>query len=79
MTNLELFLILFPVDYLKEIPITKKDKLMKHTMDLGEFIRWLGCWFYMDCWVVIMNRRNWWSTVETKMSIFSPFIINKYM
>ena len=35
MTRLELFLILFPVDYLKEILIPKMNKIMKHPMDLG--------------------------------------------
>ena len=43
MTNLEFFLILFPVDYLKEILIPEINKLLKHPMELGEFIRWLGC------------------------------------
>ena len=47
MMNLELFLILFPVNYLKYIITHKTNKLLKHTMDLGEFILWMGCWFYM--------------------------------
>ena len=59
MTKLELFLILFPVDYLKEILFPESNKLLKHPMELGEFIRCLGCWFYMGCWVGIPNRRNW--------------------
>ena len=48
MTKLELFLILFPVDYLKMILIPKTNKLIKHAMDLGAFIMWLGCCFYMS-------------------------------
>ena len=60
MTKLELFLILFPVDYIKGILTPKIYKLLKHPMDPGEFIWWLGCWFYMGCWVGITNRRNWW-------------------
>ena len=35
MTKLELFLVLFPVDYLKEILVPKTNKLLKHPMDLG--------------------------------------------
>ena len=38
MTKSELFLILFTVDYLKEILITEMNKLLKHPMELGEFI-----------------------------------------
>ena len=64
MRKLELFLILSPVDYLKEILIPKTNKLLKHPMDLGEIVRWLVCWFCMGYWVGISNRRNWWSTAE---------------
>ena len=71
--NLELFLILLPVDNLKEILIPENNKLLKHPMESGEFIRWLGCWFYMGCWVGILNKRNWWSTAEPKISGGAPF------
>ena len=47
MTKVALFLNLFLVDYPKETLITEKKKILKHLMDLGEFIRWLGYWFYM--------------------------------
>ena len=58
MTKLELFLILFPVDYLKEILITEMNKLLKHPMELGYFIRWVVYWLYMGFWVGILNKRN---------------------
>ena len=45
MKKLELFLILFPVENLKEILSPEKNKTLKHPMDLREFIWWLGCWF----------------------------------
>ena len=48
-------------------------------MEPVEFIRRLGCWFYMGFWVVISNSRNWWLTVEPKMSGGTPLRINKYM
>ena len=48
-------------------------------MDPGEFICWLGFWFYMGCWVGISNRKNWWSTSEPKFSEDAPFRPNKYM
>ena len=35
MTKLKLFLILFPVDYLKEILIPKTNTILKHPIDLG--------------------------------------------
>ena len=79
MIKLELFLILFTVDYLKEILIPETNKILKHPMDPEKFTRWLVCWFYMGCWVRIMNRRNWWSIVEPTISGGAPFILNKYM
>ena len=48
-------------------------------MYLGEFIRCLGCWFYMGCWVEISNRSNWWSTAEPTISGGAPFRLNNYM
>ena len=45
MTKWDIFRILFPVEYLKEILITKTNNLLKRPMDPGEFILWLGCWF----------------------------------
>ena len=35
MTKLEMFLILFPVDYFREISIPEIDKLLKHIIELG--------------------------------------------
>ena len=48
-TKLELFLVLFPVEYLLTVIIPETNKDLNHPMDLGEFIRWLGFWFYMAC------------------------------
>ena len=33
----------------------------------------------MDYWVGILNRMNWWSTAEPKMSGCAPFRLNTYM
>ena len=53
--------------------------MMKHPMNFGEFIWWIGCWFYMGCWVEILSSRNWWSTAGPTMSEGAPFRLNKYM
>ena len=79
MKELKLFLILLPVDYLKEIIIPETNKILKHPMDLGEFTQWMGCWFYMGFWVGILNRKNWWSTVDLTMTGVAPFRLNNYV
>ena len=42
MTKLELFLVLFPVEYLSTVLISETNKELDQPMDLGEFIHWLG-------------------------------------
>ena len=79
MTKLELFLILFYVDYLKEVLIPEINNILKHPMDHGELTRWLRCCFYMGFWVIISNRRNRWSRAEMKMSVGAPIRLKKYM
>ena len=79
MKNLEIFFNLFPFEYLKEILIPKNNNLLKHPMDLIEFIQWLGCWLYMGFWVRNSNRSNWWLTADPTMSENAPFRLNKYI
>ena len=71
--NLGLFLVLFFVEYLKELLIPLTNKLLKDPMELGEFIRRLGCWFYMGFWVRISNRINWWLKTEATISEDASF------
>ena len=79
MTKLELFLILFCVDYPKELIIPDIDNIMKHPMDHGEFIWWLGCSFYMGFWVIISNRSSWWSSADLTMRLGVPIRLDNYM
>ena len=80
MTKLELFLVLFPVEYLSTVLIPETNKELDQPMDIGEFIRWLGCWFYMACWVGIY-RRSILVGRTSDPSIFqgAPFWLNNYM
>ena len=42
-------------------------------------MRWVGCWFYMACWVEIPDRCDWWSVTPPVMHRGAPFHLNKYM
>ena len=57
MSLLQLFFIMFPEDYIEEVLIPETNKGLSVTMDLQEYIHWVGCWLYMSCWVGIENRR----------------------
>ena len=62
MSLLQLFLIIFPEDYLEKVFIPETNKGMSVPMDIQEFIKWVGCWLYMACWVGIESCWDWWST-----------------
>ena len=79
MTKLELFLDLFPIDFLNEVLFLKMNNLLKYPMDPGEFIKWIGCWVYMGYWDGISNRKKWWSTPEPTISEGASLRINKYI
>ncbi len=73
MSKLDLFMILFPVKYLKEVLIPETNKKLDVPLDLQEFIKWVGCWLYMSCWNGLLNRRDWWSSTEPSMDQGAPF------
>ena len=79
MSLLQLFLVMFPEDYLEEVLITKTNKGLSVPMDLQEYIQWVGCWLYMSCWVGIESRRDWWSTTTPSMDKGAPFRLNRIM
>ena len=79
MSKLELFLVLFHVGYLNTILTPKTNKVLKDPLNLGEFMRWVGCWLYMACWVGIPKRRDWFSVTPPVMHRVTPFCLNKYM
>ena len=76
MSLLQLFLIMFREDYLEEVLIPETNKVLNVPMDLQEFIKWVGCWLYMACWVGIESRQDWWSTMTPSMDKGAPFRLN---
>jgi len=58
---LQLFELLFPVGYVKEVMILEMNKKLKPELKYGEFLKWLGLWFLMAT-TNVENRREFWST-----------------
>ena len=79
MRKLELFLFFPPVGYLYTIPIPATNKFLKGPLDLGEFMRWVGCWLYMVFWVGIPERREWWSVTLPVIHGGDPFRLKRFM
>ena len=76
MSLLQLFLIMFPEDYLEQFLINETKKGLIVPMDIQEFIKWVGCWIYMACWVIIESLWDWLSTTKPSMAKCDPFRLN---
>ena len=73
---LQLFLVMFPEDYIEEVLIPETNKVLSVTMDIQEYIQCVGCWLYMACWVGIESCQDWWSTKTPSMAKCAPFRLN---
>ena len=47
MSLLQLFLVMFPEEYLEEVLITDTKKVLSVPMELQEYIQWVSFWLYM--------------------------------
>lgn len=77
--NLEqLFELLFPVDYVKDVIIHKINETIKPTTTYGEFLRWLGLWLLMST-TRGSHRREFWNTLPVSHFKGAPFRLGEYM
>jgi hypothetical protein len=79
MSELDLFRMCFPEEYIADVVIPETNKGLQRKMDLHEFYVFLGCIFYMSCFVGIDNRADWWSSSPIDMLSGAPFRLNAYM
>jgi hypothetical protein len=81
MNELKLFLLCFPVGFLKLTIIPEKNKHLAPAPDLTihEFFVFVGCIFFMACHHGIADRDQWWSTKDISPSEGAPFCLNSYM
>ena len=73
MSELDLFWMCFPEEYIADVLIPETNKGLQRKMDLHDFYVFLGCIFYMSCFVGIDNRADWWSTSPINMMSGAPF------
>ncbi len=79
MSELDLFGMCFPEKYIAKVLIPKTNKDLLKKMDLQEFYIFLGCIFYVSCFVGIDNRSDWWLTAPIDMMSGAPFCLNSFM
>jgi hypothetical protein len=59
--------------------IPQTNKTLGKPMDLQEFYVWLGCVFFLLCFVGIKDCDLWWLTKAIDMFDGAPFHLNEYM
>ena len=72
-SRLDVFLIVMPMKFIDDTVIKKKNERLDVTMTTQEYIKWVGFWIYMSCWVGIHNQRDWWSTAAPSRHKVEPF------
>jgi hypothetical protein len=79
MTDLGLFQLLFPMDYVESVLIPETNKKLKlGPLSMKEFFVWIGLWLYMSCHVG-PRRRDWWAQTEPSMDGGAPSRFNEFM
>ena len=73
MTELQLFQLAFPEQYIKDHLIPATNTKITHKITLSEFYIWLGCNFFMACFKGMANQEDWWSKSDIDMRKGSPF------
>ena len=79
MDELQLFHMCFPKKWIVNLVISQTNKTLGKPMDLQEFYAWLGCIFFMSCFLGIDNQDLWWLMKAVDMFDGAPFCLNKYM
>lgn len=79
MDELELFLMCFPVKYIKSVIIPETNKHLQVPVTMQEFFVFLGCLFFMACHPGVEERDSWWSTKPVTPNEGAPFRLNSYM
>ena len=69
----------FPKKGIVDLVISQTYKTLGKPMDLQEFNVWLGCIFFVPCFLGIEDCDLWWSTKAVEMFEGAPFCLNKYM
>ena len=73
MSRLDMFLTMMPMKCIEDTVIKKTNEQLDVPMTTQEYIKLVGCWIYMSCWVGILNQRYWWSIATPSRHNRAPF------
>ena len=73
MSRLDTLRIMMTMKFIVDTVIKKTHERLDFPMTTKEYIKWVGCWLYISCWIGIRNRRDWWSTAAPSRHKGAPF------
>jgi hypothetical protein len=77
MDVLAVFRMCMPESYTREVCIPATNMhIVGERLTLPEFYRWLGCHFFMACFVGFRSNENWWSQKPIDHFDGAPFRLN---
>ena len=80
MSILDFFLLFYPCDYIRLVLFPQTNNQLAHRdVDFSEFLIFVGCWLYMDCFEGFVGGLICWSNTEVKMFEVSTVRLTKYM
>ena len=77
-TILQTFEIMFPQAFLQSVIIKNTNRHLQNPVSYGEFIAWIGLWFFMAT-TNFGDRREFWSSKSIDAFEGTPFRMNDYM
>ena len=80
MSEFALFCLTFPEKFIKTVVIPATHQHLKgEKLTLGEVYVWLGCQFFMACFVGEYNARAWWSSKQISRWEGAPHWLNEFI
>jgi hypothetical protein len=79
MDELELFLMCFPIKYIKNVVIPQSNKHLQVPITMQEFFVFIGCLLFMTCHPGVDDQDAWWSSRAISPNKSAPFCLNNYI
>ena len=79
LTPFQVWMLLFPVEWLKDVVIPMTNEHLGRELTLRELICFIGVLSFMACYQGVSDRRWWWSRSEVDMKEGAPYRLNQFM
>ena len=76
---LMMFLLMIPKKYFEEVILVETNKVINgEKLTFGEFLRWIGIWFFLST-LSGFSRSDFWSSKEIRNDCGAPYRVNCWM